>query len=87
MSNNLGRLVKWQDPEDQGWHTGREVLLPDGKVLARGFLCYDRLIQESCDGKLTWVDVRLLQDWPTRNEWEEDTEQQMVLNQIEHNYA
>jgi hypothetical protein len=26
--DNLGRRVKWQDPEDAGWHTGRLVTYP-----------------------------------------------------------
>ena len=99
--DNLGRAVKWQEgiAEEAGWHTGRVVEYPQikgptphvsGEVAfefgyASNTKCYI-LVKESCDGKLSWVDKRLLQDWRMRSEWEDDTEQQMVLNQIDRNY-
>lgn len=94
MENNLGKYVKWQDSKDGGWRTGRIVILSDGKELeigrykpgGGGFLCYELLVQESCDYKLTWVNKTLLQDWVMRSEWEKDVEQQVILDQIERNY-
>jgi len=84
---------------DGAWHTGRVVEYPQikgptphlsGEVAfefgyASNTKCYI-LVRESCDDKLSWVDKRLLSDWQMRSEWEDEAEQQMVLNQIEHNY-
>jgi hypothetical protein len=70
-SDNLGRMVKWQDA-DGGWRTGRMVTLPrpyNNSPVA--WSCDFFLVRESCDGRLTWVQRELLQDWPLRSEWEQ----------------
>ncbi len=70
---NLGRLVKWQDA-DRGWHTGREVTLPDGEplrisvVLEDYVLSLEHLVQESCTYQLSWVPILALTAWETREQ-------------------
>ena len=80
MNDNLGRSVKWIDADDGGWRTGQVVLLSDGereleigkyKPGGGGFLNYETLVKESCDGCLTWVAKNLLQPWQPRSEWED----------------
>lgn len=69
MSSNLGRRVKWESRKDGGWKTGRVITLFDCNE------CYFRpetrngsieylLIKEDYCGTLSWVDSRLLQNWP-----------------------
>ncbi len=76
--NNLGRLVKRKDAQ-QGWHTGREVMLPfaaqgalsPATVVIQGedYALYpNTLIQESCTKELTWVLSDLLSEWETREQ-------------------
>lgn len=85
MDNNLGRLVKWLG-DDGGWHTGREVLHPDNSRVVSSEIVdphpkprtWKVLVRESCDGKLTWVDLSKLQPWQPRSEWEDDPANMMA---------
>jgi hypothetical protein len=67
------RLVRWRDDED-GWHTGKlvpcAIHIADVWPVARCGIQPVVLVQESCDGKLTWVPFSKLESWPLRSEWE-----------------
>jgi len=67
---NLGKHVEWQD-DDDGFHTGRVVILPKLCSWPVTFSLAGvevTLVQESCDYTLTWVPSRWLKDRPMRNE-------------------
>ena len=68
ISATLTRLVKWTD-DAGGWHTGKVVegasIDVDRLTAGKEGVIY-ALVQESCNGALTWVENGRLTDYVGR---------------------